>query len=317
MRAKIGVKAVAALEPNSVLWDTEVRGFNARRQLSDVVTYSVIFRTNDGVQRWYKIGRAPILTPDIARKEAIKVLRSVALGGDPSAERHELRHGMTVAQLCDLYQADMQSGKLNGKKASTISSDISRIKNHIVPDLGKYKVATISSDIIERFMNDQSRGSAKRIIALTGSIFSWAVKRKLRADNPVSSIEKPTDIKRTRRLSEAEYAALHNAPDIFLFLALTGWRSGEARKLRWTEIDIERKIATLEDTKTGVSIRPLSNAAIDIIQRQIPVSSTGTGGPTVFVSQNNLNQRSLLQNSLSARISSFFTSGQRFRPARA
>ena len=89
-----------------------------------------------------------------------------------------------------------------------------------------------------------------------------------------SGIEKPKEVKRNRRLSEAEYAQLGAAlkggvlSDIFLFLAVTGFRSGEARNLRWSELDLERSIVTLGDTKTGVSVRPLSNIAIEIIQRQ-------------------------------------------------
>jgi integrase len=45
---------------------------------------------------------------------------------------------------------------------------------------------------------------------------------------------------------------------------------------------LERNIVTLGDTKTGVSVRPLSNIAIDIIQRQ---SRTGE---YVFAHQRNL-----------------------------
>ena len=277
------------MQPNSLVWDTEVRGFCARRQFSDVVTYSVVFRTKENNQRWYKVGRAPILTPDLARKEAIRVLRDVALGKDPSSERHKSRHGMTVAQLCDEYEADMNSGKINGKKASTIMSDVSRIKNHIKPKLGRYKVSAITSDQIESFMNEQSKGSAKRVIGLVGAIFSFAVKRKWRSDNPVSTIEKPQDVKRMRRLAEAEYVQLWSAvngikkgvlADIFTMLAITGFRSGEIKNLRWSEIDFERRIATLGDTKTGLSVRPLSGAAIEIIKRQPQTS------PFVFTYKN-------------------------------
>ena len=277
VKVKLGHRVVAAMQPNSLVWDTEVRGFCARRQFSDVVTYSVVFRTKENNQRWYKVGRAPIFTPDLARKEAIRVLRDVALGKDPSAERYESRHGMTVAQLCDEYEADMTSDKVNGKKASTIMSDVSRIKNHIKPKLGRYKVSAITSDQIEAFMNEQSKGSAKRVIGLVGAIFSFAVKRKWRTDNPVSTIEKPQDVKRMRRLAEAEYAQLWSAvngikkgvlADIFTMLAITGFRSGEIKNLRWSEIDFERRIATLGDTKTGLSVRPLSGAAIEIIKRQ-------------------------------------------------
>jgi integrase len=80
-----------------------------------------------------------------------------------------------------------------------------------------------------------------------------------------------------RRLSNGEYALLSSAikdikkdviADIFTMLAITGFRSGEIKSLRWSEIDFERRIATLGETKTGLSVRPLSCAAIEIIKRQ-------------------------------------------------
>ena len=55
------------------------------------------------------------------------------------------------------------------------------------------------------------------------------------------------------------------------FLALTGWRSGEALGLRWDEIDLPRRTAILGDTKTGRSMRPLSRAACDVL-RDVPRS---------------------------------------------
>ena len=48
-------------------------------------------------------------------------------------------------------------------------------------------------------------------MGLLGAIFSYAVERKLRADNPVRGIKRHKDGQRNRRLSEAEYAALGEA----------------------------------------------------------------------------------------------------------
>ena len=53
------------------------------------------------------------------------------------------------------------------------------------------------------------------------------------------------------------------------FLALTGWRSGEALGLRWGDVDLARRTVALPDTKTGRSIRPLPNAACDVL-RSLP-----------------------------------------------
>jgi integrase len=49
------------------------------------------------------------------------------------------------------------------------------------------------------------------------------------------------------------------------FLAVTGWRRSEALSLRWSEIDLSRRTATLGNTKTGRSIRPLSRQACDVV----------------------------------------------------
>jgi hypothetical protein len=277
-RLRIGQREIAAMEPNTILWDLEVRGFVARRQFSDIVTFSVVYRTREGVQRWQKLERYPILTPHLARQEAIRVLRAKALGHDPAGEKMALRSGPTVSDVCDEYCA-----RDNGKKPGTIRSDNSRIKLHIKPKLGKLKVASVTSEHVENFMLSLRPGSAGRCIGLLGAIFSYGVKRKLRPDNPCKGVEKPKEVKRTRRLGEAEYAQLGTAlnggvlSDIFLFLAVTGFRSGEARNLRWSELDLERSIVTLEDTKSGVSVRPLSTAAIEIIKRQ-----NQNGSPYVF-----------------------------------
>jgi integrase len=87
------------------------------------------------------------------------------------------------------------------------------------------------------------------------------------------------DGKRDRRLSDDEYrllgVALENAVGERIwpaaiatarFLAFTGWRSGEALALRWDEVDLPRRTATLSDTKTGRSVRPLSHAACEVLR---------------------------------------------------
>jgi integrase len=275
-RVKIGLREIAAMQPHTVLWDIEVKGFSARRQFSEVVTYSVIFRNREGRQNWYKLGRHPILTPHIARTEAIRILRAVTLGEDPANDRHALRSGATLAELVDDFVKDMDQRRgLNGEKNTTIKSDKSRIENHIKPKLGRYRVAAISQDQIEQFTNDCSTGSARTILALLSTIFTFGIKRKLLKENPCKGIVKPKDNRKTRRLSVLEYQQLGTAiscasvpHDIFVFLAISGWRSSEARLLKHTEIDLERRIATLVDTKTGASVRPLSNTTIEIIKRQ-------------------------------------------------
>src|SRR5262249_4285501 len=122
------------------------------------------------------------------------------------------------------------------------------------------------------------RGAASRTIGLLGAIFTYAERHRMRSDNPVRGVIRFADGKRERRLSDGEYKALGAALlkgvaerlwppaiDAINFLAVTGWRSGEVLRLRWDEVDLARRTATLSDTKTGRSVRPLSRIACDIL----------------------------------------------------
>jgi hypothetical protein len=154
IKTKIGIKVIEAMQPHAIIWDTLVPGFNVRRQNSAVVTFSIAYRTLEGIQRWQRLGRYGVWTPDQARKEAQRVLRARDLGEDPAGARMALRNSMTVAQLCDEYAA-----RENGKKPATVKSDNSRIKLHIKPKLGKLKIATVTGEQIEDFMHSMSLGS--------------------------------------------------------------------------------------------------------------------------------------------------------------
>ena len=99
-RVKIGLREIAA-QPSGpfVLWDSEVSGLCARRQFSDIITYSVIYRTKEGQQRWFKLGHHGVWTPTQAREKARQIRFAADNGADPSKDRHELRSGATLAEL--------------------------------------------------------------------------------------------------------------------------------------------------------------------------------------------------------------------------
>jgi integrase len=306
-KRKLGLRDVRALEPGQTVWDTAVAGFGARRQKSHGVAYVLFYRTEEGRQRWYTIGRhGSPWTPETARVEAQRLLGEVKKGSDPAAAKHSRRLAATVSELCDQYLADAKAGRLltrrkASKKASTLAIDAGRIERHIKPLIGQLKVTAVTREDIDAFMHDVAegktaartktarkrglarvrggKGAASRAVGLLGGIFTYAVRHRMRPDNPVQGIVRFADGKRERRLSDEEYRALgdtlRKATEAGAwpagiaaarFLALTGWRGGEALALRWSDIDLARRTAILPDTKTGRSMRPLSHAACDLLK---------------------------------------------------
>jgi integrase len=269
---KITLQAVKAMQPHTILWDSIVTGFNARRQFSAAVTYSCYFRARDtGKQRFMRIGRHGPWEPASARERAKEILRARDIGADPAGAAAALKTSPDMNTLLDDYCATA----LKAKKATTVKSDLSRIKT-LRAKLGTLKVASINQDHIEKFAALLSAGGRRRTLALLSAIFNFAVRKKLIVVNPVKDVAKGVDRRKTRRLSEGEYKTLGAAlaanggavQDCILFLVLTGWRLSEARLLRRHEVDADRRLANLLDSKTGASVRPLSAAALAIIARQ-------------------------------------------------
>ena len=319
---RIGLREVRGLKPGQTIWDGAVAGFGARCQRSALPSYFLFYRTWEGRQRWHTIGRhGSPWTPETARAEAQRILGEVRKGEDPAAAKRARRRAANVSELCDLYLADAEAGRLltrrkKAKKRSTLEIDKGRVERHIKPLLGRLKVTAVTTDDIDNFMHDVAEGktagntksakkrglarvrggktTATRTVGLLGGIFSYAVQHRMRQDNPVRGVIRFEDGKRERRLTDDEYKALGDAllkakeANIWpaavaasRFLALTGWRSGEALGLRWDEVDLARRTAILDDTKTGRSMRPLPSAACEVLRnamRSDPLVFPGTRG---------------------------------------
>jgi integrase len=189
------------------------------------------------------------------------------------------------------------------KKASSLAADRSMIEAHVKPLLGRKLVIDlkrsdvqklVSSVIAGKTATDRPEksgklrgrirrtggpGSATRSVAALGAVLSWAVRQGIIETSPTHGVVTPAIGRRIRRLTADEFKAFGKAltaaeaDPLFAWqaiaelrlLALTGCRPGEVANLKWTEIDIAASVLRLADTKTGPSIRPLGQAARDLI----------------------------------------------------
>lgn len=106
--SNITIRAVQALKPGDAIWDAghreAVRGFGVRRQ-RDQATYVLKYRIF-GRQRYFTIGAhgAP-WTPELARREAKRLLGLVANSRDPADEKGKarLQAADTLRVIVDQY----------------------------------------------------------------------------------------------------------------------------------------------------------------------------------------------------------------------
>ncbi len=145
--AKLTKRTVDTVEIQAkdyVIWDEDLPGFGLRVFASGKRSYVVQYRAA-GRSRRFTIGLHGVWTPETARREAKALLGQVAHGGNPTEERQLDHQAMTVKELCNRYLADLDKGLILGKgdrpkKASTIITDVGRIKRHIIPLLGSRRV---------------------------------------------------------------------------------------------------------------------------------------------------------------------------------
>ena len=292
---KITKRTVDSLKAGDVVWDGDVRGFGVRCQRRDK-TYVLKCRYQ-GRQRWLTIGKhGSPWTPEKARKEAVRLLGLVADNKDPAQARDEAKKDLTVTELCDLYVAEGCSLK----KPSTIANDRGRIERHIKPLLGRKHCRHVTKGDVEQMRNNIAagktaadiktggygraivtggKGTANKAVSLLGAIFSFAVDRRIRPDNPAHGVRMYPNKRHERFLSSAELTRLgqalteaeSNGTNPFAIAAirlllLTGARRGEILSLRWENVDFDRAYLRLLDSKTGQKLIPLGAPALSVLE---------------------------------------------------
>ncbi|MEO5332998.1 MAG: site-specific integrase [Magnetococcus sp. YQC-5] len=289
------VDAALPGEKDIFLFDEDLIGFGLKITPAGRKVYLVQYRIN-GAKKRVMIGvHGSPWTPEQARKEALRMLGMVVDGIDPADQKAQAKAMPTMAELCDLYLAEGTATK----KASTLAIDRGRISRHIVPLMGSKKVDQITRADVQRFMIAVAEGktaadiktgpkgraivtggegTATRCMGLLGAIFSFAVERGYREDNPVHGVKKYTGQRRERFLTGEELTRLGEvmaemeqegvnpvAIASLRLLLLTGMRRGEVLTLEWSHVDFEQRCLRLPDSKTGFKVVHMGAAALEIL----------------------------------------------------
>ena len=281
---KLTKSAVDSARPGTTdyeLRDTIVPGFFCKITPAGRKTFMLSYRTPTGERRKPALGTYGQITVDQARNLAQDFLAEVRGGADPSQERQAARTAPTVKDLADRFMVEHSEAR---NKPSTVRGNRTTLKVHVLPALGKFKVADVKrsdvADLVGRLRGTPT--AANHCLSLLRKMFNLAELWGLRPDgtNPCRHIKKYTGSKRTRLITDEEltrlYAYLDHAdteglehPILTLAIRLQfefAARMSEVLLLEWEWIDFPNKRVVWPDSKTGGMSKPLSAEALRLLK---------------------------------------------------
>lgn len=236
-------------------------------------TTSMTFRTKAAAEAW-------------ARNEEDRIERGV-LGDQTMARR------ISVAELLQDYERQVAA---KARSRELMGYHLARFRE----DLGHLRLAALTPAVLAKWRDERLKcvkpATVARELSTLGGALTWARKDLLIGlpENPVGAIRRPTeDRARDRRLLGAEEEALLEAMEdrcrsgagtkrtgnyrtgsrnpwlkpVVLLALETAMRQGELLALRWSDVDLEERTASLHTTKNGdARTVPLSSKAVAILQ---------------------------------------------------
>lgn len=196
--------------------------------------------------------------------------------------------GFTFGELSDIWLESLR----NNVKESTFSNYSMKLQKHIIPELGgiKYDKLTvnllnefikrkINSGLSARYVSDMCR-QVKSITKFARIKLGYADRAELLSLPKFEKKECEIFDRRQRDMLVSYLNENNSASDIGMIIALTtGVRIGELCALKWSDIDLEKRIITVSKTLQRIKNTGGSSATKIVItspksktsERQIPV----------------------------------------------
>ena len=290
-----------ASPPNKTkyFFDDDLTGFGMYRTPGGTGTFFAEFRPlAGGSKKRLKLGRVGTLKANEAREAARRAIAHAGLGKDLAKDRSDERASVTVASMVSTYIENYVAVK---KKASSADFYRTMLKKHISPACGTVKAAALTRIDVQRAhgtMSKTAKMSANRSVKLLSAAYGWGSKNGIVPEgmNPARGVELNKETGRERFLTTDEMQRLGDAmieaetvgfevnageakhapkgqrivmhPSVtgaIRLLMLTGMRLREVLHLRWDEVDEERGLLFLPDSKTGRKTVVLSSPAVAIL----------------------------------------------------
>jgi integrase len=284
------------------IWDAHMPGFGLRLSAGGSKSWIVCYRVHG------KKGKVLETIGDVrkrfkavdARKIAATKLRAAEAGDDPRAAKKAARRAdISVNEFAEKCFAAIEANL----KPRTVASYRQLFKVHISPTFGNMRLgdvdrAQIKDLLAQKRMASLSKNTVRLIRATISVMLAEAMDADIISTNPAAltrrrgqkragSITTADRKESMRPFSEIELSALldacrdHHYFPLFLLLARTGMRPGEAFALKWTDLDFNKREILIEralsggqvlSTKTGETRRVHMSQELAATLQQLYVS---------------------------------------------
>ena len=196
-------------------WDAKLAGFALAVAPTGRKTFVVQYRAHHASRRM-TIGRADVLTVNVARERARELLARVALGGDPLADRRKKEQAgkNTFRAVAEEYL------QREGKRLRTTKERRANLVRMVYPQFGSWQITDIRRTDIVRLLNkvEDERGAsaADHALAIVRRVLNWFATISDDYRSPVvpgMARTKPEDKERSRVLSDDELRAVWRAAE--------------------------------------------------------------------------------------------------------
>lgn len=231
------------------------------------------------------IGRYPILTAEMARREAQKLLGQIAMGIDPLAEKRASKmQGVTLKEVFEEYKKVRKDLKRNTiyNYERVFNGPFASWKNKTLLSITKDKI----SKHHEKIGKEHGEAFANLSMRILRALFNFAASQYEDAQGKSLILENPVKrLSQTRAWYRIEprktyikphelfpwYQSIKKLPnvalkDYLILLLFTGLRRQEAATLKWDNVNLNDKTLTIIDTKNHQAhTLPLSDFLYELL----------------------------------------------------
>ena len=271
------IQKVCSDKPKTDYFDTKVTGLLLKVLNTGRKSFYLRYRNTRNKQVETKIADASVISLSDARTLAQKYLAQIAMGEDPFAKKADLKKVPTVYDfITNSYLPYVKTYKRSWE------TDVSLIKNHIMPNFGKQYMDEVSKRDIIQFISRHTLthkpGSVNRVIIMLRYIFNLSIRWETAGitKNPTAGIPLLEENNKKERYLTGDEAnklivALQSSQNKMLqyivpMLILTGARKNEVLTAKWEDFNFEQKIWRIPTSKSGKARHvPISDGVLYLL----------------------------------------------------